>query len=114
MKLVSFVAFAAVLSLAAAEWTALGTWSGTGAKQTPSFTTTQREWRVRWTVTKANPQLTTSLVSITVMDGKDALVTTMSDSQDGESYVRAASGSYYLQIAGVNAKWTVTAEETAR
>src|SRR5262245_21747967 len=96
----------------AASWYQLGTWSGDGTKQTPSFATTQREWRVRWTVKRTNPQIAVSAFSGTVMDAKnDAPISTFSDSKDGESYVRPAAGNYYLRLAGVNATWTVTAEE---
>jgi hypothetical protein len=54
-----------------ASWYCLGTWNGDGAKQTPSFTTTQREWRVRWTVKAADPKFANlSRFNGTVMDDR--------------------------------------------
>jgi hypothetical protein len=107
------IALLITASMTAASWYSLGTWNGDGTKQTPSFMTTQREWRIRWTVKATDPKFAnlTAFNGI-VMDAKDdSPISTFSDSKDGESYVRAPSGRYYIRASGVNATWTVTAEE---
>ena len=97
--------------VAAAEWTATKSWTGAGLKQTESFTTTTREWRLRWNVEPINPNVSLRRIAITVFSDQDKIVSTADSSEaQGESYVRGV-GTYYLQISGVNVKWTVAVEE---
>lgn len=100
-------------SLSAATWSPLGTWQGTGgAKETETFTTTQKEWRVRWTATPtASPRLFS--VTVRAADTRDVVsIISAGEEPSGESYVRGPAGKYYVSIATVNAKWTLVAEES--
>ena len=91
---------------ATSEWTSLGTWSGDGTKETESFTTTQKEWRVRWSQKGEG-----GFLAITVMNAKDDIVGNAGSSSSGESYVRTPPGKHYLKIASAGNHWTITAEE---
>ncbi|MEQ1871802.1 MAG: hypothetical protein ABL961_17430 [Vicinamibacterales bacterium] len=101
----------------AQSWTPVGTWSGSGqtAKETESFTTTKREWRVRWTATTNSERAILRDLHATVHSAEDGrqvseFIAGRTETA-GESYVRGPAGRYYLKIASVNVTWTVTAEE---
>lgn len=100
---------------AARQIVTLGDWNGNGIRQTDTFTTSTREWRLRWTASN-EAMRGASILQIMVHDaGTDALVTLAANQQgvgSGDSVVRAPAGDYYLSINSGNVDWTVRAEET--
>lgn len=104
-------------TLAASDWSPIAKWSGSGTKETETFATPAKEWRIRWTADPIDRTFAGSGVksfSVQVLkDGSDLPVSTLSAGKDetsGESYVRGA-GSYHLKITAVNAKWSLIAEQ---
>jgi hypothetical protein len=95
------------------DWRLVKEWSGSGIKETETFTTTSREWRIRWH--SANePFANASILQIHVYNGRGALVTLAANKQGtgaDTSYVRSPAGSHYLAIVGANSTWTVIVEE---
>ena len=102
-------ALIASASLTAASWHELGKWSGDGTKNTETFATSQREWRIRWALDETGPRTIFDIAVRSAAD--DSLVSTANGKSSGETIVRAPVGRYYLRVAGANVKWTVTAEE---
>lgn len=80
-------------------------WSGTGAKDTETFTTTVGEWTLRWQ--------SASVVSITVYDADAKKPVSVASSAGGadSSVVRVKPGRYYLSVLGVGEAWKVSVEE---
>jgi hypothetical protein len=98
----------------AATWTTIASWSGSGIKETESFVTQTREWRISWRTTN-EPSPRASLLQIFVHDASNNRMVSLAANQQGlgqdTSYVRSAPGRHYLKINSANADWTVTAEE---
>jgi hypothetical protein len=96
-----------------AQWTTVKTWSGSGMKETETFTTTNREWRIKWT-TSNEPFANVGLIQLFVYDGDGTMVTLAANKQgpgSDVSYVRSAPGKHYLMINSANIDWDVTVEE---
>lgn len=110
-------------STEAAEWRTLKTWRGTGSVTTESFATAGPEWRIRWTA-RPIPQPVlpglstdgqTGMLSVFVFDATSRLVVDVFNSgqpvdPEGQSYVHASPGRYYLSIVPLEVRWTVTVE----
>jgi hypothetical protein len=98
----------------AATWTNIASGSGRGIKETESFVTQTREWRISWRTTN-EPSPRASIIQIFVHDADDDRMVSLAANQQGlaqdTSYVRSAPGRHYLKINSANADWTVTAEE---
>lgn len=110
----ALVAFA-VTGHAQNEWKTIGSWSGSGnIKEGESFTTSKREWRIRWT---AKPTGSVSLFQIYVKRAEDGGLVSAISAGDGEtageSYVRSL-GRHYLAFNTSGVAWTAVAEEPAK
>jgi len=96
------------------EWQTVADWSGSGIKQTESFTTASREWRIYWK-TKNEAFAGAGLLQIMVYQAdNDALITLAANKQGTGSdvtYVRAKPGRYYLAINSANVEWVVRVED---
>jgi hypothetical protein len=91
----------------------LGSWTGSGSKDTDTFMTTAREWRIYWVM---KPTSTVGgLVTVTVKNADtDETVArvssgTLSETGGDSSVVRTPPGRYYLSINSANATWLVSA-----
>lgn len=95
-----------------AGWRSLKSWSGTGTKQTESFDTASREWRINWSM--SDPALPgAGILQIFVYDQNDKLVSLAANTTQptsDTSYVRG-KGNYHLMINSGNCKWRVTVED---
>jgi hypothetical protein len=96
-----------------ADWKTIAQWSGAGTKDTETFRTTGREWRVSW---KAKPTGSVGALSAVVHSTDGKIVSSFSSGRmDGPkqdvSYVRAPAGDHYLSISGTNAEWSIAVEQ---
>jgi hypothetical protein len=94
-------------------WTEIAAWSGTGIKQTETFHTTQREWRIRW-ATKGESFPGAGILQLYVYNAKDELVSLAANKQgpgNDVSYVRTPAGPHYIQINSGNINYAVSVEE---
>lgn len=90
----------------AANWKTLASWKGSSIKNTETFSTTAREWRIKW--------VSGGLLSIFVYDANRNLVTVAVNTAEAASdisYVRAAPGSFYLEIICVGHPWVISVEQ---
>jgi hypothetical protein len=98
---------------ASQTWTSVASWSGNGIKETESFVTSSREWRVQWQA-RNEPFAGAGILQIMVYDGSGTLVTLAANKQgtgSDVSYVRSTPGRHYLMINSGNVDWDVTVEE---
>jgi hypothetical protein len=94
-------------------WQTIATWSGSGMKETETFTTRTREWRIQWQ-SRREPFPNAGLLQIFVHDADGGVVSLAANKQGpgkDVSYVRAPAGPHYLMINSANIDWTVTVEE---
>lgn len=95
------------------EWLRVADWSGSGIKQTESFTVHSREWRIYWK-TKREAFAGTGFLAITVhrADNDDVVASAANKQGTGSdvSYVRTPPGRYYLSINSANAEWVIRVE----
>ena len=98
----------------ARTWSTTAEWDGRGVKETESFATHGREWRVRWR-TSNEPFKGAGIMQLFVYRAEDGdlefVVANLQGKGAGESYVQAEPGSHYLLINSENLDWTVTVEE---
>ena len=95
------------------QWTSIASWSGSGIKETETFVTSSREWRVRWQA-RNEAFAGAGLLQIMVYTGDGGLVTLAANKQgtgSDISYVRSARGRHYLTMNSANVDWEVTVEE---
>lgn len=95
------------------EWTRVASWSGSGIKDTETFTTTQREWRINWR-TQKEPFQGAGILQIYVHNEDGALVNLAANAQGVRadvSYVRAPPGRYYLKLNSANVEYSIDVEE---
>lgn len=95
------------------EWVKVASWAGSDMKTTETFTTTAKEFRVKWSTTKG-PIEGDSLINIYVngeASGSGQLIANKLGVGSDMTYVKEGPGNYYLEILGVNAGWNVTVEE---
>lgn len=95
------------------EWVQIASWSGSGMKETETFTTTNREWRIHWR-TSNEAFAGAGIFQVFVYNGDGGMVTLAANVQGARSdvsYVRAPAGPHYLMINSGNVDWTVTVEE---
>lgn len=99
---------------AATEWTQIAKWSGSGIKQTESFTTIGREWQVIW-ATSGEAFAGAGILQIMVHDADTGSLVTLAANKQGVgqdvSYVRAPPGRYYLSINSANVTWGISVGE---
>jgi hypothetical protein len=95
-----------------ASWRAIKSWSGSGIKETESFSVQGRQWRVSWS-TRNETFRGSGILQIYVKNGRGNLVSTVSTHGVGgdASYVHSPPGEYYLTINSGNVDWTVVVEE---
>jgi hypothetical protein len=96
-------------SSSARAWREVRSWEGNGIKDTESFETTSREWRVRWEALDDG-----GILQIYVHSGDGDLVSlaaNRSGAGSDTSYVRSAPGVHYLSINSANTDWRIVAEE---
>jgi hypothetical protein len=96
------------------EWQTVVDWAGSGIKQTESFTTGSREWRIYWK--SGNEALPgAGLLQLTVHQADSDAVVSVAANRQGAgsdvSYVRAPAGRYYLAINSANLDWLVRVED---
>lgn len=110
------VSLLVVAGLSAQGWTSLGSWSGSGTKETESFAASSREWRLTWTAEPADKSFAGGQKTFAIDVMKEGTQYPVSSIQagasetKGESFVRGA-GRYYLKVSSLNAKWTIQAEQ---
>lgn len=94
-------------------WQTLKEWKGSGIKDTESFNTQTREWRITWSTTKeAFPGA--GIFQIYVHNDRDEMVALAANVQgikSDNSVVRGPAGRYYLKINSGNVDWSVKVEE---
>lgn len=96
---------------AAATWAPTHTWTGSGIKTTESFTTTSREWRVRWSATAGDSG---GVFTIFVLNEQGAPLAVPVNQQVGGSdvsYVRVPPGRYNLTVNSIGMNWRVEVEQ---
>jgi len=96
----------------AAGWRTIASWRGSGIKNTESFTTTAREWRIKWNTGSSGPF--GGILQIYVYDSDGGLVNVAANatsSGSDVSYVRARPGRYNLTINSTNDNWSVMVEQ---
>ena len=93
---------------AAPSWTEVASWTGSGIKETETFQTNSREWRITWELRDPNGMLAV----IAYEDGNPMPHVAVNQSGVGKdvSYVRTAPGPHYLNINGIG-DWSVTVED---
>jgi hypothetical protein len=109
------VLLTATLGAQEPPWKAIKSWNGSSdIKETESFTTTEREWRIKWTAkTNSETAIVRDFGAYVHSSADDKLVSQFKAGRTqtyGESYVRG-TGSFYLKIGSFNVTWTITVEE---
>ena len=95
-------------------WRTVKEWSGSGPRDTETFTTTAGEWRISW-VTSNETSPGAGTLRVAVYNDKHELVTEAADVKgvkSDHSTVREPAGQYYLKINSSNANWAVKVEES--
>lgn len=95
------------------KWVQLAKWSGSGMKETETFSTTQREWRISWEL-KAQASVGGTFYVSVHRASDEELVSRLSGKPGAgkeASYVRTTPGKYYLKVNSANVEWTIIAEE---
>jgi len=95
------------------QWTEVASWRGSGIKDTETFTTSNREWRIRWH-SENEPFPKAGILQIFVYRPDGEMVNLAANKQgpgDDVSYIRAAPGPFYLKINSGNIDWDITVEE---
>jgi carboxylesterase type B len=98
----------------APEWQTIADWFGSGIKQTESFSTGSREWRIYWRTKNASSPRAGVLQIFVHRTDTDAVVATAANVQGAGSdvsYVRAPIGRFYLSINSANVNWLVRVED---
>lgn len=94
-----------------AEWRRVKEWSGSGMKQTETFSVAGDEWRINWASKPDNPA---SIFAIYVYD-EHGKVVNLAANVTGEgsdlSYIRSKGRHFYLQISAANTNWAVIVED---
>jgi len=94
-------------------WTEIASWSGSGIKETETFRTSSREWRVRWR-TSNEVFAGAGIFQIMVYDEDGSLVTMAANKQgtgNDVSYVCSSPGRHHLMLNSGNVDWDVAVEE---
>jgi hypothetical protein len=98
----------------ATTWHRVATWDGSGIKQTETFETKTREWRVTWATTN-EVMAGAGIFQVMVHDAETQALVTLAANKQGvgkdTSTVRTSPGRYYLTINSANLDWTVTVDE---
>jgi hypothetical protein len=95
-------------------WRQIRQWAGTGNLTTESFPVSSSQWRVRWSV--SNPGAGAQLF-VTVVDGTGREMTkgaVQRGAGNGQLYVTANPGNYYIEITAVDLDWDVAVEESSQ
>lgn len=95
-----------------AAWQPIKRWTGSGMKQTETFSVASREWRISWK-TSNEAFAGAGLLQLLVYDDGGNLVTLAANKQgigSDVSYVRGKPGRYYIMISSANVNWDVTVE----
>ncbi len=98
----------------APEWQTIADWFGSGIKQTESFSTGSRQWRIYWRTKNASSRRAGVLQIFVHRTDTDAVVATAANVQGAGSdvsYVRAPIGRFYLSINSANVNWLVRVED---
>ena len=89
---------------------AVASWTGSGSKDTESFSVSSAEWRIRWSATATSSVGGALSISVYGADG-ERVASTDSDriqgQRSGSSVVRAPPGRYYLSILSANLNWRI-------
>jgi hypothetical protein len=96
-----------------ASWQQVKRWTGSGMKQTETFSVASREWRITWTASN-EPFAGAGILQIFVYDENGGMVTLAGNKQgtgSDVSYVRNPPGRYYLMINSGNVDWDVAVED---
>lgn len=92
-------------------WQRVAHWSGSGMKETESFSVASREWRISWST--KNEQVS-GILQIYVHNDAGRMVSLAANVQGAKSdvsYVRSGPGKHYLQINSANVDWDITVED---
>lgn len=112
LRTLLFATLLCITSAFALSWQRVRTFSGTSTKETESFETASREWRIGW---RAQPTADASYFGVSVHDAADdrqvALVANTAAGGGDMSYVRARPGKYYLKINAANISYAVVIED---
>jgi hypothetical protein len=90
------------------NWSAVRSWTGTGSRTTESFRISSDEWRISWEA-EGDRAYGVLLISIYRVGGDLVDLIYAEGASSNSSYVHNSPGEYYLQIAGANIRWKVTA-----
>ena len=95
----------------APQWRQVASWSGNSDKTTPPFSISGSQWRINYTVRDPKYSSPQVCVSIRSTDANRYISTGGGCfRQDGESYVYAGPGMFYLDINSSD-EWTVKVED---
>jgi len=95
------------------EWTVIKEWRGEGIKSTETFTTSTREWRIRWR-TYDEVVKDGGVFKIYIYNAQHEVIKLGANKYGiGEDtfYMSAEPGRYSLEFNSKNIKWEVTVEE---
>ncbi len=92
-------------------WHRIGSWQGSGAKETEVFDVASSEWRLVWT---SKPVDGAGYLSFTVCDesgGPVALAVNQTAAGADTTYVHTKPGRYYISANAANTDWSVSVED---
>jgi hypothetical protein len=90
------------------------TFTGSGIKDTQSFTVASDTWRLRYDFESTTEDQQSGSFEMTVYKPGNTIpesIITLERPGSDTSYVNAGAGTYYLSIGSANATWTVDVEE---
>lgn len=94
-------------------WQVVKRWTGSGIKETETFSVASREWRISWTASN-EAFAGAGILQVYVHNERGEMVSLAANKQGtgGDiSYVRAPPGRFYLTINSGNVNWDVTVED---
>lgn len=94
-------------------WQPIAQWTGNGSKDTPSFITSTREWRIRW-LADVDIQRDGSQLAIVAHRADTGLAVGSVSTTRGRgdvATVHADPGAHYLSVISWNTDWSITVEE---
>jgi len=101
------------LTAPSATWRTAARWSGSGMKQTETFSIRSSEWRISWKTTR-EVFAGAGILQVYVYGAAGELVSLAANLQgvgSDVSYVHAQPGRFYLDISSANVDWEVVVED---
>ncbi len=88
----------------------IASWTGSGSKDTESFSVDAAEWRVRWSATATSSVGGSLYITVYSASGERVAAASSGDirgQRTDSSFVRAPAGRYYLSIISANVNWRI-------